>query len=270
MSTRVSFRYKKDCKSEELSSCIKAVRLQEEGFCVAVYHPETQEVYVIEEHLFEGIYPSNGKMHILAQVEGQWKTDTDIRFVCFNPVNGQIPVSLYEAQNRKLYLQLLTEQTYPYVATEELVEDFGLYTLSGWDKQLYHEIQVQYPGCEMHSGMYTLLRMLARQEGERKAVAFIENNRLHVAAACGDRLLGCNRFRFENGNDFLYYLVGFLHTTQKELKDVKLYMGGQVETGSLLFSSTQKYVPQLKLIDCGFNGIQQDQHRFCDLFYGGK
>lgn len=270
MSTRVSFRYKKDFRSEELASCVKAIRLQEEGFSVAVFQPETQEVYVIEEHLFEEVYPSNGKMHILSQVEGQWKTETGIRFICFNPVNTQIPEKLYDEQNRKLYLQLLTEQAYDYVAAEEAVEEFGLYTLSGWNKQLYHELQAQYPVCEMHSGMYTLLRMLARQEGEKKAIAFIEGNRLHLATCCGKELLGTNHFCFDNGNDFLYYLVGFLRNTQKDLKDVKLYMGGQVETESLLFTSTRKYVPDLELINSGFNGMQQDQHRFCDLLYGGK
>lgn len=270
MSTRISFRYKKDFQNEDIISCVKAIRLQENGFCIVVYQPETREVYVIEEHLFEEIYPSNGKMHLLSQVESQWKTETNTRFICFNPVNTQIPESMYDEQNRKHYLQLMTGEAYDYVARAEWVKAFGLYTLTGWNKQLYHEIQVQYPACEMHSGMYVLLHALARQEGEKKAIAFIENNCLHIATCCENQLLGCNSFRFENGNDFLYYLIGFLHTTQKGLEGIKLYMGGQVEADSLLYTSSQKYIKQLELLECGFNGLQQDQHRFSDLLYGGE
>lgn len=269
MSTRVSFRYKKDFRSEELLSCIKAIRIQEDGFCVMVYQPETREVYVVEEHRFEENYPSNGKMHLLSQVESLWKTEKSTRFICFNSINTQIPQALYDERNRSLYLQLLTEQAYNYTAIGEAVDSFGLHALSGWNKQLYHEIQAQYPGCELHSGLFCLLQLLAKQQEEKKAVAFIENNRLHVATSRENQLLGCNHFHFENKNDFLYYLIGFLHTTQKELKGLKLYMGGQVEANSLLYTSTLKYIQQLQLIDCGFNGLQQDQYRYCDLLYEG-
>ena len=47
-------------------------------------------------------------------------------------------------------------------------------------------------------------------------------------------------------------------------------MGGQVEADSLLYTSSQKYIKQLELLECGFNGLQQDQHRFSDLLYGGE
>ncbi|MBO4282859.1 MAG: DUF3822 family protein [Bacteroidales bacterium] len=269
MSTRISFRYKSDNKAEDLTPYAKAIRFQEDGFCIALYRPEEKDLYLLEEHLFEEDYPLNGKMHQLAEVAGQWATGGPLRFTCFNACNTQIPKQLFEEENKMLYLQLLTEQPYRFLPMEETVEPYGACLLSGWDKNLYHEALALYPDCRMQSGMGILLHLLAQQEGKKKIAAFVENSCLNIAAEENGKLLGANRFSFQNSNDFLYYLAGFARTLFGDLRDVKLYFGGNVEIQSQLYASTQKYFPDLHLMACGYPQLPQEQHRFCDLLYGG-
>ena len=134
MGTRITFRYKNDDKPEVLPTHSKAIRCWEEGFCIAVYEPESHQVVVVEEHLFEEDYPLKGKMHLLSEAEKQWPTGGEMRLVCFNHPNTQIPQHLYNEADKNLYLQLLTATPYRFTPVEELVEPFGLYNLSGWDR----------------------------------------------------------------------------------------------------------------------------------------
>ncbi len=270
MSTRISFRFKSEKKAEDLTSYTKAIRFQGNGFCVALYHPEEKELLLLEEHLFEEDYPLNGKMRQLAEVTGQWQTGGPTRFICFNTCNTQIPRPLFDSQNKVLYLQMITEQPYHFIPVEEEVNPFDAYTLSGWDKNLYHEALALYPECHMQSGLCLLLHMLARQEGEKKMAAFVEDSCLNIAAEREGKLLGANRFPFQNSNDFLYFLTGFAHTLFGDIRNVKLYFGGNVEIQSQLYTATQKYFPQMSLIASAFPQLPQEQHRYCDLVYGGE
>lgn len=266
MGTRISFRYKNDNKPETLDKYTKAIRFWEEGFCVAIFDPENRQVALIEEHLFEEDYPLKGKMHLLSETEGQWPTG-GTRFICFNRPHTQIPKELYNEADKKLYLQLLTETPYKFTPMEEWVEPFGLYTLSGWDKNLYQEILSLHPDIRLQSGIGLLLQLLARQEGRRKMVAFVEDGHLDMAAAEGDKLLGANSFAFNNPNDFLYCFAGFAHNLFGSIEDVSVYIGGEVEEHSMLFTSTKKFFPSLQFLDSGFPIIQQEQHRYCDLLF---
>ncbi|MBO7624044.1 MAG: DUF3822 family protein [Bacteroidales bacterium] len=267
MGTRISFRYKNENKPETLDKYTKAIRFWEGGFCLAVYEPESRNVALMEEHLFEEDYPLNGKMHLLAETEAAWETGGGTRFICFNRPNTQIPEKLFNEADKKLYLELLTDNPYRFTPIEEPVAPFALYTLSGWDNNLYHEILSLHPDCRLQSGMSLLLQLLARQEGKRKMAAFVENGHLDVAAAERTALLGANSFPFQNSNDFLYCLAGFAHTLFGSTKEIQLYMGGEIEEGSLLFTSTRKYFPALHFLDSGFPIIQQEQHRYCDLLF---
>ena len=267
MGTRITFRYKNENKPETLASHVKAIRFWNEGFCLAVFEPESKNVTLIEEHLFEEDYPLSGKMHLLAEAETPWETGGGIRFICFNRPNTQIPDKIFNEADKKKYMELLTETPYRYTPLEEPVPPFALYTLSGWDNNLYHEMISLHPDCRLQSGMSLLLQLLARQKGTKKMVAFVENGHLDIAAADGTRLLGSNSFRFQNGNDFLYFLAGFGHTMFNNTQDVQIYFGGEIEENSLLFTSTQKYFPALHFLDSGFSIIQQEQHRYCDLLF---
>ena len=195
MGTRISFRYKNENKPETLDTYTKAIRFWEGGFCLAVYEPESRNVALMEEHLFEEDYPLNGKMHLLAETEAAWETGGGTRFICFNRPNTQIPEKLFNEADKKLYLELLTDNPYRFTPIEEPVAPFALYTLSGWDNNLYHEILSLHPDCRLQSGMSLLLQLLARQEGKRKMAAFVENGHLDVAAAERTALLGANSSR---------------------------------------------------------------------------
>lgn len=267
MGTRISFRYKNENKPGDLSSYTKAIRFWDEGFCIAIYEPESKNVALVEEHLFEEDYPLNGKMHLLSETEGQWQTGGPLRFVCFNRINTQIPENLFDEADKKRYLQLLTDTPYQFTPVEELVAPYRLYTLSGWEKNLHHEVLSLHPECQMESGMSLLLHLLARQEGGKKIAAFVGKGHLNIAASDGDQLLGANSFPFQNPNDFLYCFAGFARTMFGEVKGTEVYLGGEVETDSQLYSFTKKYFPSLQLINNGFQAIQQNQHRYCDLLF---
>ena len=267
MGTRITFRYKNDDKPEVLPTHSKAIRCWEEGFCIAVYEPESNQVVVVEEHLFEEDYPMKGKMHLLSEAEKQWPTGGEMRLVCFNHPNTQIPQHLYNEADKNLYLQLLTATPYRFTPVEELVEPLGLYNLSGWDKNLYHEIMLLHPECRLQSGMYLLLQLLARQEGRRKIVAFVERNHLDIVAADNDRLLGSNSFPFNSPNDFLYCFAGFARTLFGDTDAIDVHLGGEVEKDSQIYISIQKYFPSVQFIDNGFQTLRQDQHRYCDLLF---
>ncbi|MBQ5532341.1 MAG: DUF3822 family protein [Bacteroidales bacterium] len=267
MGTRITFRYKNDEKPDNLSAHVKSIRFWDKGFCIAIFDPANRHVALIEEHLFEEDYPLNGKMHLLSETEGQWQTGGGIRLICFNRPHAQIPKELFNEADKNLYLQLLTDTPYKFTPMEELVEAFGLYNLSGWDKNLYHEILSLHPDVRLQSGIYLLLQLLARQEGIRKMVAFVEDGHLDIAAADGKKMLGTNSFAFNNPNDFLYYFAGFAHNTFGSAQDVSMYIGGEVEENSMIYTFTKKFFPSLRLLDSGVPFIQQEQHRYCDLLF---
>ena len=233
MGTRITFRYKNDDKPEVLPTHSKAIRCWEEGFCIAVYEPESHQVVVVEEHLFEDDYPLKGKIHLLSEAEKQWPTGGDMRLICFNHPNTQIPQQLYNEA----------------------------------DKNLYHEIMLLHPECRLQSGMYLLLQLLARQEGRRKIVAFVERNHLDIVAADNDRLLGSNSFPFNSPNDFLYCFAGFARTLFGDTDAIDVHLGGDVAKDSQIYISIQKYFPSVQFIDNGFQTLRQDQHRYCDLLF---
>ena len=266
MGTRISFRYKNENKTGLSGSCVKAIRFWGKGFCIAVYEPVSREILLVEEHQFEEDYPLNGKLHIMSEAEGQLETGDRIRFVCFNRPNTQIPENLFNAEEKKIYLQLLTANPYLYTPVEEKITPYRLYNLSAWEKNLYHGILSLHPDCRMQSGMSLLLQMLHRQEGVRKIAAFVEDGHLDIAAAEGDNLLGANSFSFQNTNDFLYFFTGFAHTMFGSTERISVRMGGEVEPESMIFNSVKKYFPSLDFIRNGFQTLQE-QHRYCDLLF---
>ena len=266
MGTRISFRYKNENRTGFPNNCIKAIRLRDNGFCIAVYEPESREILLVEEHRFEDDYPLNGKLHLMSEAESQLETGNRIRFVCFNRPNTQIPEKIFNGEDRNTYLQLLTEKPYMYTPVEEIIHPYGLYNLSAWEKNLYHGILSLHPDCRMQSGMGLLLQMLHRQEGVRKIAAFVEDGHLDIAAEESGQFIGANSFCFQNTNDFLYFFTGFAHTMFGGTEKVTAYLGGEVEPESMLCSSVKKYFPEIRFINNGFE-ILKEQHRYCDLLF---
>ena len=267
MGTVVSFQYKSDLPlSEGLSSHTTSVRLQENGFCIALHRASDKSIYLIEQHDFDGNYTIREKLAFLWETAKKWETGKACMTVC-SRINSQVPAALHSERNQDFYLPLLTEEPYNYQIFTEEVKPYGLWNISGWNKNLYAQLREQFPQYRLRSEMYVLLQLLSGWEGRAKLLLFLEKNYLRLVAEKDGKLLGANGFEFNNKNDFLYYSVGFAQTLFGGLEGVELDLTGDIEPSSLLYVSLQKYFTNIHFPDTGHTSLHHQLHRFCDLLY---
>lgn len=264
MATVVSFQYRNSEPLPKALSCTKSIRWQDNGFCLALFHAESKTVYLLEQHEFEGEPTLKERIAFLQDVEKKFEASQSFLIVSTR-INTQVPAQLHDERNMDLYLPLLTQNPYQYHVFAEPVEKYSLYNVSGLDLELYQQFKSYFPQYKLKSKMSVLLGQLSILEGDMKMLLFWEKNYMYLAAAKGDQLLGANGFAFNGKNDFLYFSVGFAQTMFGGLDGVRLYLAGNIESTSLLYSSLQKYFGQICFANAGYAVLQHQIHRFCDL-----
>ena len=268
MAAVLSFQYKSDEPLPEGLVCSKSIRLQEKGFSIALYHAETKTIHAVEQYDCEGCSLKE-IIGSLSETEKKW--DAKRAFLLFsNRINTQIPEKLHEDRNNDLYLPLLTKEPYQYQVMAEIIAPYHLFNISAWEKTVYQQITEAFPQYQLKSETTAMLRLLPQLSGKDKLLLFLEPNLLHLAAERDGQFLGANAFEFSGKNDFLYFLTGFAQTLFGDIESVDLHVMGVVESTSLLYAGMQKYFSRIHFVHAGYQTLQHQIHRFCDVLAEGR
>ena len=266
MAAVVSFQYKREDPLDEGFTYAKVIRLQENGFCIALFHAASKQIVQLEQYLFDDACTLKEKIGCISEVEKKWDFKS-VSIIGPTRINTQIPLSFHNDRNNDLYLPLLTKDPYHYQVLVETVNPFQLCNVSAWNKDLYLMLKEQFPNCQLKSEMAVLLQLLSHLTGDSKLLVFLESGYMRLLASRNGKLLGANGFAFEGKNDFLYYLVGFAQTMFGEIAEPDVHLMGDIERTSLLYVSMQKYFSRIHFVNLGYTDLQHQIHRFCDLLY---
>ena len=244
----------------------KVIRMQSKGFCIAVFSDKRKT-----ERLFQYSFEANTlsvKDKLEAIATANQELDIDCKnnyFRLYTQYNTQIPSEFYQQESDKAILPLIVEHSEKYVPVAEKVEDWNIYNVSAWEKNLHRSIKKKFPDYELGTVLSSLLPIIAREKNGKDVLVFVDDNNFTIIATDRHKMLGMNTFDFVNEGDFFYYLYGFLRKMYIYPDTVSLKLGGNIAHKSLLYNVLAKYFSSVEMVSSYPCPIDNYSY-FCDLF----
>ena len=226
----------------------KIIRLSSKGFCIAVFSEKKAE------RLFQYSFTRDDlsvedKLETIRAINQELKIDCKNNFFrLYTQFNVQIPNEFYAQENDKTVLSLIVESPENYVPFAEKADDWGLYSVSAWEKDLYICVKKIFPDYELGTVLSSLLPVMAQLKEGKKTLIFVGDHNFTIAAADGQKLLGVNTFPFSDENDFLYYSFAFVRKMYPNTESISIKLCGNIAPKSPLYAVLNKYFSDVDMV----------------------
>lgn len=262
-----SFQYVNSIEKVDASACIKSIRLTSNVCTIAIYHPETKDIHLINTYNIDPSLKENEIVSWISEINNKLNIPCQKNvFYIYTKSNTQIPKEYYEEKEINHILSLIYPEDPQGKACPEFVDVYELYNLTKCNQTLLGSIQSLLPEFEIKTHISTLFTLLSRiQEKENTALIFIENMHFTILASHNHNFLGANGLNFTKESDFVYYTVDFLRKIYPSSEPVFLYICGNIEEQSPIFSLTKKYIKNLSILKQTNSSELDNYHYFSDI-----
>jgi hypothetical protein len=186
-----------------------------------------------------------------------------------------VPAALYDSSQMRSYLEFNQDiDDRATVCTDHLRQPDAR---SVWavPAELEQDLRRIFPNMRLHHHTSSLIeRTLAVHKNKpgKKVVAHIQQGFFDLLIIEGSQLLLCNTFRYQTGEDFLYYLLFACEQLKLNPESLELELVGEVEEASSIVGLSRKYIRQVNLgersVQARFAGTLDTlpKHRFFNLY----
>jgi len=255
-----------DLSQQSRDSLSLVVRMLSNGFCLCVL-ADDKTVLRLEQYAFSDGLSLAEKFD---EMENACKKTGVVcgknAFQYYTNINTQVPEDYYVEHLNITIADLLASNSKEYVPVAEKIDEWKLYNLSLWNKDLREKVNEKFPNFQLKTVLSALLEKIAARPPKEEAFVFVEDKHFAIIAKNAKGLLGSNGFAFESEADFLYYSLAFLRKFYQNTNSLSVFLCGNITKESPLFASMNKYLPRLELMksEAG-NSLIENSHYYFDI-----
>ena len=231
-----------------LPSAIFIVRMLSNSFCLCVLAGD-KTVLRLEQYAFSGGLSLSEKFD---EMENACKKTGVVCgknvFQYYTNINTQVPEDYYVEHLNITIADLLASNSKEYVPVAEKIDEWKLYNLSLWNKDLREKVSEKFPNFQLRTVLSALLEKIAARPPKTEAFVFVEDSNFTVIATNEKGLLAANSFAFESEADFLYYSLAFLRKFYQNTNSFSVFLCGNIAKESPLILSLKKYLPRVEFM----------------------
>jgi hypothetical protein len=157
-----------------------------------------------------------------------------------------MPFALYEHKEKRLYVELNHPVHEDDSIKDDMLKSHRSYVIYALPQQVFNKINMWIPGIFWKHYAANLINCIADSyQPDTKVVADVRDKRFYVMAFSENRLKFCNAFRYQNKEDFVYFLLLVYKQLKMSPADVPLRISGLLKKESQIDQLLRKYIRQV-------------------------
>lgn len=239
---------------KKTSSFQLILQISVDGILIAVNEKSKNKYIAFENYTFQNVYNFDIVPSLLDELAGDSKlikhSYKSVTCVVVNNLSTLVPNPLFDEDRKKMYLKFNASLAGDELMLADNIKNLDAKNVFALPFSLKAKLDYLFKNVTyQHISTVLIESLLAENKNQtaKKLFVHVQSSHFETIVIENKKLVFYNTFNHHSAEDFIYYLLFVCEQLQLNPENIEVVLLGEIEKSSAIYSTTQKYIRNLKL-----------------------